>query len=181
MRRVLLASVALFGGVLDVPSSASGYTFGWSVSGTGNGDPPVFDYTNDRCPPANPDDYPDLNVTAFRFRNPTLGQNRVQLNFPGPGVQGRRLIGPDLDSAKREWQLTGSEGVGSPPNCGVGGEVVFKAPRTDLTDPASFTNWEWLGPPYNDASSGKVYIGAHNEFRGQNAGVPANCASRCPG
>src|SRR5206468_2447980 len=101
----------------------------------------------------------------------------VQVNFPGPGVQGRRLIGPDLDSVKREWQLTGSEGVGSPPNCGVGGEVVFKTPRTDLTDPASFTNWEWLGPPYYDTSTGKVYIGAHNEFRGQNAGVPAGCAS----
>jgi hypothetical protein len=177
MRRVVVASVALVAGALDLPSSASGYSFGWSASGSGNGDPPVFDYTTDRCPPANSEDYPDLNVTAFRFRNATLGQNRVQLNFPGPGVQGRRLVGPDLDTVKREWELTGTEGVGSPPNCGVGGEIVYRAPRDNLADPASFTDWEWLGPPYYDASTGKVYVQAHNEFRGQNAGVPAGCAS----
>jgi hypothetical protein len=175
--------VAVFAGAvaaalaLVLPGSAFGYSYDWSVTGTGMGDPPVFDYTTDRCPPANPDDYPDLNLGAFRFWNAQLGAARVQLNFPGAGVQNRRMVGPDLSTVKREWQLAGTEGVGSPPNCGVGGEIVFRAPRVDLADPARYTNWEWLGPPYYESSNGKVYAPSHNEFRGQNAGVPAGCAS----
>ena len=118
MRRVVVASVVLATGAFDLPTEASGYTSGWSATATGNGDPPVYDYTTDQCPGAGADDYPDLNMTAFRFWNAQLGVNRVQLNFPGPGVQNRRLVGPDLNSIKREWQLTGSEGVGRRPTAG---------------------------------------------------------------
>ena len=118
---------------------------------------------------------------AFRFRNGN-GDWRVQMGY-GQGLGNRRLIGPDLLSAKREMDPSqpaserrpcGTGGVGGPPT----GDIVL--PSHNSSDPSTFDNIEWLTSPYlvsNGTGGGVVHALIHNEFHGELFRSPVD---QCP-
>jgi hypothetical protein len=160
--------------------SAGAYSFGWAACATpspGVCNPAesapqvVYDWDAPSGGACDPDDSPDGPVHAFRFRN-SNGDWRVQMGY-GQGLGNRRLIGPDLLSAKREMDPTqpaaerrpcGTGGLGGPPT----GDIVM--PSHNSSDPSTFDNIEWLTSPYlvsDGAGGGVVHTFIHNEFHGE--------------
>lgn len=98
----------------------------------------VSDWTTDHCAMG---DVPDLPVRAFRDAN-----GMIQMNVSNPA--NRRLIGPSLDSLKKDCTVV--LGSDNDPN------------------PAHYDFREWLGSTYT--LDGKtVYAMVHNEFYGNEA------------
>ena len=167
--------------------SALGYSFGWSACANPVGSScsqatstpeVVYDWDTERC---QTNDSPDGPVHAFRFRNAN-GDWRVQAGFAN-GLGNRRLIGPDLLSAKREMdpgqpaaerRACGTGGVGGPPT----GDIVL--PSHHSSDPSTFDNVEWLASPYlvsDGAGGGVAQVLVHNEFHGELFRSPVD---QCP-
>ena len=184
---LLIAAVTSVG--LVVAPQAGAYTFGWSVcanptpSGTCSTSVPEAsafaqnDWSADadvseRC---RHHEFADQPVRAFRFQN-GLGSWRVQMTLSN-GHASRRLIGPDLLSARREFDSTQPPAEHRPAGCfdlsedaediEPDGDVVL--PSHHSSDPSTFNNLEYLDSPYlvsNGSGGGTVYGILHNEYWG---------------
>src|SRR3954462_30745 len=143
----LLGCLTTTAALLCAAPDAGAYSFGWAAcaapsAGTCNPAEPspevVYDWDAAAGGACDPDDSPDGPMHAFRFRNGN-GDWRVQMGY-GQGLGNRRLIGPDLLSAKREMDPSqpaserrpcGTGAVGGPPT----GDIVM--PSHNSSDPST--------------------------------------------
>ena len=108
-RTGLLGCLMTTAALLCAAPDAGAYSFGWAACSspsasecypTESSPQVVYDWDAPSGGACNNDDSPDGPMHAFRFRNGN-GDWRVQMGY-GQGLGNRRLIGPDLLSAKRE-------------------------------------------------------------------------------
>ena len=189
-RTGLLGCLMTTAALLCAAPDAGAYSFGWAACSspsasecypTESSPQVVYDWDAPSGGACNNDDSPDGPMHAFRFRNGN-GDWRVQMGY-GQGLGNRRLIGPDLLSAKREMDPSqpaserrpcGTGGVGGPPT----GDIVM--PSHNSSDPSTFDNIEWLTSPYlvsNGTGGGVVHALIHNEFHGELFRSPVD---QCP-
>jgi hypothetical protein len=126
-------------------------------------------------------DHADIPVRAFRFKNSAASpEYRVQLTSGTSGNVtasaqpdgNRRLIGPGLESVKRENDPSQPTGEFR----GCSDNVVLSSHRNQA--PSSFDNYEWLDSPYfveDSPGLGSVFGIVHNEFHGELADPATNC------